>query len=69
MLNLSVLPNAIIIYYTPNAATAFDAWRDVGLHCLYGVKISLLKAFESFQMVLMKFFNLLNALKVRFKTA
>ena len=35
----------------------------------YGVKISLLKAFESFQMVLMKFFNLLNALKVRFKTA
>ena len=35
MLNSSVLPNANIIYYSLNAATAFDAWRDVGLHCLW----------------------------------
>ena len=31
MLNSLVLPNANTIYYSPNAATAFDAWRDVGL--------------------------------------
>ena len=40
MSNSSVLPNANIIYYSPNAATAFEAWRDVGLHCLRSQNIT-----------------------------
>ena len=63
MLNSSVLPTANIIYYSLNAATAFDAWRDVGLHCLRCQNITA-KSFCILSNGLNEVFKLLNALKV-----